>query len=378
MKKFLIVVVVFCSLILNFNLNLKILKQDYSDDFALLTQSMEDNSSVKNENGETIICTYLIFDEENNFLAERTDCEVGDRIVDKDFNVFEVYFVDNEFYLAKAKFVETLKKNSITKNQFNPFSSLTEDKKIGLYMTHNDESFIIGDGTDSIYGAGGIHDIAKELAYQLENYNINIILDETLHIPHDSSAYVRSRPTTIRLLNEEVNALFDIHRDGVPRSHYITSVNDIERCQIRIVVGLSNANRERNLELARYLIQVGDELYPWLFKDIYMAKNTYNQDLSSKCLLFEMGTYTMEKDMVLDSTAELSNIINTTLFNTTIDEEGNLTINSDNADMTIDEYMNEESSNISIWIIIFAGVVLIFCIGFIAIRNRKHNIKSNA
>ncbi|MDD2445734.1 MAG: stage II sporulation protein P [Clostridia bacterium] len=371
MRKILILFAFVCFALINLLTIYNILINQKSSYLTkpIFAQNIE-SSLVKNENGEIVVYTYLIFDKENNFLAERTDCEVGDRIIDKDFNVFEVYYVDNEFYLAKAKFIETLRKNKITKKQFNYISELIENKKIGLYMTHNDESYIIGDGTDSIYGKGGIHDIAKELAYKLENKNIDIILDETLHIPHNSTAYARSRPTAIKLLNENVSALFDIHRDGIPREHYITNINETERCQIRIVVGLSNANKEKNLEFAKYLIQVGEELYPWLFKDIYMAKNNYNQDLTSKCLLFEMGTYTMEKDMVFDSTTELAEIINTTLFNTTIDIDGNLTINGDK-ELTIDEYFNNQSSGFNMWIMIFISSCLIIFIMLIMFKPRK-------
>lgn len=366
MKKFLILFAIICFIIINIFGN-NFINQNFFYSKQLLAQSVE--NSVKNEKGETVVYTYLIFDEENNFLAERTDCEVGDKIIDKDLNVFEIYYVDNEFYLAKARFIETLKKSKVIKKQFENISDL-ENKKIGLYMTHNDESYTIGDGTDSFYGKGGIHDIAKDLAYKLENKNINVILDETLHIPHNSTAYTRSRPTAIRLLNEDVNALFDIHRDGIPKEHFAVNVNGTERCQIRIVVGLSNANKEKNLEFAKYLFQVGEELYPWLFKDIYMAKNNYNQDLSSKCLLFEMGTYAIEKELVLNSTAELADIINTTLFKTTIDESGNLTINGENAEPTIDEYFNS-SSSFNVWIIVFIGSSLIIFITLIVFRPKK-------
>lgn len=367
MKKILLINVIIFLIIINILIGQTNIPYSAS---ILQAQNFE-YETVKNEKGERVEFTYLIFDEENNFLSERTDCEVGDRIIDKDFNVFEVYFVDNEFFLAKAKFVETLKKSKISKKQINRISSSAEEKKIGLYMTHNDESYILGDGTDSIYGAGGIHDIAIKLKEELEKHNINITIDETLHIPHNSSAYARSRPTAVKLLNENVNAVFDIHRDGIARVNYVANVNDEERCKIRIVVGLGNSNMEKNLEFATIIFQIGNELYPWLFKDIYMAKNTYNQDLASKCLLFEMGTYTIEKDLVFDSTVELADVINTTLFNTTIDENGSLTINGDETDLTINEYLNEVDTGNIIWIIIFLASILIFVIASIIYKNRN-------
>ena len=73
---------------------------------------------------------------------------------------------------------------------------------------------------------------------------------------------------------------------------------------------------------------VAEELYPWLIKDIYYATGHYNQALSNKSLLFEMGSHLVEKNLVLESVAPLADVINTTVFGTTVNEEsGDLTIN---------------------------------------------------
>mgnify|MGYP003301665834 CR=1 FL=1 len=56
----------------------------------------------------------------------------------------------------------------------------------------------------------------------LTKKGLSVVHDETLHIPHNSSAYSRSRTTANKLLQNGANAIFDIHRDGASRSFYLT------------------------------------------------------------------------------------------------------------------------------------------------------------
>ena len=81
-----------------------------------------------------------------------------------------------------------------------------------------------------------------------------------------------------------------------------------------------------------YLLGVASEVCDWLFLDIYYASGHYNQGLANKLLLFEMGSHLVEKDLVKQTVPELAKVVNTALFNTTVDtESGDLTING-NAD----------------------------------------------
>lgn len=249
---------------------------------------------------------YQIYENET-FLFERPAVKTGDIIITKDFSQYEVYLVDEINLIAKVKNIEDLEKPKITKKAISQIS--TTNKKISLYMTHNDESYLIGDGTDSVYGSGGIHDVANRLAYYFKQKGVNIVLDETLHIPHNSSAYARSKVTAQKLLDDNPNALFDIHRDGVSRSAYSVKYDNKERCQVRIVVGQANPNKAQNLKFAKYLMSVAETICPWLFCDIYYAAGHYNQNLYEKALLFEMGTYTMEKELVMETVPDLVNVI---------------------------------------------------------------------
>ncbi len=304
------------------------------------------NYALDEENGGGIVYNFLVFDEEGNLIFERSNVELGDIIITKDFNKYEIVDIDITTKIAKAKFVEKIKKPQIVKKQNGPKTNDVVDKKIGLYMTHNDESFVIGDGVSSINGAGGIHDIAKTISTEMSKLGIKTTLDETIHNPHNSLAYSRSEKTAKKLKNMGVDALFDIHRDGVARSVYVKNIDGVDRCKVRIVVGQANPNKDINLEFATYLFAVAEEYCPWLFLDIYLAKGHYNQSLSPKSLLFEMGTYLAEKDLVKNTVPYLVSVINTTLYSATV-EDTNSAPNDDKNEVIDSGNIENGGSNIT-------------------------------
>ena len=281
------------------------------------------NYALDEENGGGIVYNFLVYDEDGNLIFERSSVELGDIIITKDFKKYEVVDIDITTKIAKAKLVGKIKKPQIVKNENGFGINNIVEKKIGLYMTHNDESFVVGDGVSSIDGKGGIHDIAKTISAEMQKLNIKTTLDETIHNPHNSSAYSRSEKTAKKLIDSGADAVFDIHRDGVARSVYVKNVDGVERCKVRIVVGQANPNKDINLEFATCLFAVAEVYCPWLFLDIYFAKGHYNQSLSPKSLLFEMGTYLAEKDLVKNTVPYLTNVINTTLYSSTIEESEN-------------------------------------------------------
>lgn len=324
---------------------------------------------------------FIVFTTNGNYLFEKSNVEVFDNYISKDFEMFEIINVNYKNNTATARFVKQLKRPKVSINP-NPSQISATDRKIALYLTHNDESFVPSDGYDSVYGAGGIHDVAKEFKKQLQLLGVNVLLDETLHIPHNSSAYSRSETTAKNLLkNHNPDAIFDVHRDGVSRSYYATKVNGEERSKIRIVVGQANPNKEENLDFALYLISVAEEKYPWLFADVYYAKGHYNQALLNKSLLFEMGTYLIEKELVLKSVAPLADVVNTALYNTTVDGgSGEIVIGGSETALTptVNEHLNNISqknklkTTIGIVTIVSVSVLIGVFVTVVIIKDKKY------
>lgn len=195
-------------------------------------------------------------------------------------------------------------------------SDSTDGKKlIAMYVTHSDESYVPSDGTQSIEGQGGIYDVARQFRDALQARGIDVILDESTHLPHDSGAYRRSRRTAERLLQNRPDAIIDIHRDGIPNAdEYVATIDGENASQVRLLVGRSNQNSEVNRAFAKEIKAVADKKYPGLVKDIFIGKGNYNQDLSPNAILLEFGTHTISKERVLNSTDVMADVVSTTLY----------------------------------------------------------------
>ena len=146
-------------------------------------------------------------------------------------------------------------------------------------------------------------------------------------------------------------------------------------------MGKSNPNFEVNEEFALYVVAVANELYPWLITDIYYGSGHYNQSINGKALLFEMGTYLIEKELIIDSMDELADVVTTALYNTTVNENsGELTINGveDKENITVNELIEEKSEKpisvlaVCIVIVIMASIS-ISAIYFFIINMKKQS-----
>ncbi|HQA07420.1 MAG TPA: stage II sporulation protein P [Syntrophomonadaceae bacterium] len=166
----------------------------------------------------------------------------------------------------------------------------TSGKKLAIYHTHNDESYILTSGKAAEPPDGDILNVGDVMAEALRRSGFTIVHNKNNHNPHDINAYNRSRRTAVQLLKDSPDAVFDIHRDSAPLKSYLTTINGVETAQVMIVIGRSNPNMSANLEFARQVKATADQLYPGLMRGIYMGRGSYNQDLYPRALLFEIGT----------------------------------------------------------------------------------------
>ncbi len=290
---------------------------------------------------------YVVYDENGEIICEKSAIEIGDGFITPDFNEYEIIKIENHkgyARLVKKRQPPNIKsQKNLAKQKMAQRGQLS--KKICLYLTHNDESYTPTDGYDSVYGKGGIHDVAKEFQSQLNKKGISVVLDETLHIPHNSSAYTRSGVTAKRLLDSQrPDAMFDVHRDGVSKSYYYVTNNGEGYSKIRIVVGKSNPNFDENYSFAQTVFALGNSMYPFLFSDIYLGKGHYNQALQPTDLLFEMGTYLIEKEYVMKSLPLLANVVETALYQSQTDENGDIAVDDN---QTADDIVNVKPPNLS-------------------------------
>lgn len=263
---------------------------------------------------------YTIYDQDDKELfVIAWDVSKDDEYLSGDNRRYRIISVNQQDHTAKAEYIETVTLPDVDVSMMDDVEAAmaqqNDDKKIALYCTHSDESYIPSDGTSSKPEKGGIYDVAEAFKAGLEKRGVKVDLDETSHVPHDAGAYRRSRRTALELIRkDQPAATFDIHRDAVPQTQYVTTVAGENAAKVRIVIGRRNPNRKANEALAYKIKALADKVYPGMLKDIYYGKGDYNQDLSPRSLLFEFGTYDHTKDRAENSAKIFANVVSTAMF----------------------------------------------------------------
>ena len=132
--------------------------------------------------------------------------------------------------------------------------------------------------------------VGDAFAKRLTELGYDVSHSKALHDPHDANAYHRSRRTAMKLLREQPIAIFDIHRDSAPLKVYSTTINGENVAKLLLVVGRQNQNRQTTMDYARSIKSATDAKYRGLIRGIFIAHGNYNQDLSPRSLLVEVGT----------------------------------------------------------------------------------------
>ncbi|MBE5782996.1 MAG: stage II sporulation protein P [Clostridiales bacterium] len=259
---------------------------------------------------------YRIVDASGKLLTHYAGVpDAGDEYISGDNRHFRIQTVDPENQTATAVSLGTFQLPDVSWlfESTQPVSA--QRRAVALYCTHSDESYKPTDGVTSDEERGGIYDVAETFKSALEQQGITVYYSDETHHPHDAGAYRRSRATAASLIEEGVDAVMDIHRDGIPDPEsYESEVEGEDTTMVRLLVGRSNQNADANKEFAAQIKAVADEIYPGLIKDIYIGKGSYNQDLMSQSVLLEFGTYTNHKEDVLASTGYMADVMNKTLY----------------------------------------------------------------
>lgn len=250
---------------------------------------------------------------------------MDDEYISQDNKRYRVVQVDNEHSTAVARYVEDVVLWADMDKAMLSTVAQQGQKKVALYCTHTDESYIPGDGSEAKPEKGGVLDVANQLTDALKKKGVDATVDDSPHDPHDAGAYRRSRSSAMNLMEQkQPDMLLDIHRDGVPNAQeYDKNIAGQDASRVRFVVGRSNQNMAANEDTAKKLKAIADQKYPGLVKDIYVGKGSYNQDLMPNALLMEFGTHTMEKTRALDSTGFIADVVATYLGASGTDNNNN-------------------------------------------------------
>lgn len=187
----------------------------------------------------------------------------------------------------------------------------TGDKDVVfIYNTHNRESFLphlpgVTSPASAHHDEVNITKVSERLANRLTTNGIGNVVDQTdiASLVQEKNwdytkSYAASRPVVEEAVatNGDLQYVFDIHRDSLPREKTTKKINGEEVAKILFVIGAEYTSYEKNLSLATDLHYLIEEKYPGLSRGVLTKKGAgtngiFNQDLSKNALLIEFGGY---------------------------------------------------------------------------------------
>lgn len=185
------------------------------------------------------------------------------------------------------------------------------DSSVFIYHSHSWEGFLpLIDDEDVKPSDSSSTDKNKNvvlvgtmLTDKLKEYGINTIHNEENAAKALSekgwnyqNSYTLSRELvdTVTSQNNNIEYYIDIHRDSSRKENTTTMINGTRYARLYFVVGQAHKNYEGNLMFAKEIHEKLEEKYPGLSRGVYLKSKSegngvYNQDISNKSLLVEVG-----------------------------------------------------------------------------------------
>lgn len=173
------------------------------------------------------------------------------------------------------------------------------EKKILLYFTHTSEAFTPGNGQAPVHIVEVGDMIAKKLAEKEIGVSVNKTdIGELLNKKGKkySASYEESRAVVASAQQQQpsLEYLIDIHRDSQLKDVTTAVINGKSMAKTVFVVGGEHQGYEENARFAAALHELFEQYYPGLSRGVIVKSGSqtngkFNQDLSKRAVLIEMG-----------------------------------------------------------------------------------------
>jgi stage II sporulation protein P len=177
-----------------------------------------------------------------------------------------------------------------------------------IYHSHSWEAFNplmeeVNTNVSSIDTDENIVLVGSMLANELNEYGIETLHDQTNIAKElrdngmtwtDSYEYTRDLVTQAASNNQNINYFIDVHRDAASKDVTTMEIEGKSYARLYFVVGEENKNYKQNLKFVEALNAALEKEYPGIsrgiyLKDRYEGNGVYNQDVSDKAILIEVG-----------------------------------------------------------------------------------------
>lgn len=175
--------------------------------------------------------------------------------------------------------------------------------RVFIYHTHTSESYsdvgIYSDYYRTTDKTNNVVSVGNRLVQELEKYGMYAVQDTTVHdYLSFGKAYEASLKTIKKRMNEDkYDILIDIHRDALAANETFrptAEINGETVAKLMFVIGtdtagLSHDEWMENLKFAIAFQERANRMYPGLFRDIHLSTSRYNQHMSNKAVIVEVG-----------------------------------------------------------------------------------------
>ncbi len=245
-------------------------------------------------------------------LTTSIEVHVGDQFLNEDNTLYTVISVDGQQAVAERTGQVDLRSFLLPQTLAVDQDAIpvqARQGQVGIYHTHGWESYRPSDGTTQRVGRGGIFDVGDAMAAGFQDRGITVERS-----PNQERDYSTSRRTAMDLLKSGSSVIIDVHRDTAPASEYRHTIGGEVATKALLVVGRQNPNMAVNQELAYRIKGAADSSNPGLIRGIFMAHGNYNQDLSPRAVLVELGSASSAKEAASRSAYAFAGIIADLLF----------------------------------------------------------------
>lgn len=174
---------------------------------------------------------------------------------------------------------------------------VTDDPLVIIYHTHSSESYMPYKASNYHREdeKGTVREVGDVLERELEKKGINVIHDKTVHDrPSYNESYNKSLATIQELVKKYPTAVYiiDLHRDAAAASATegkYTIIDGKRVAKFSVVVGQANENYVELYDHAKKVVGRAGEMYDGFGGAIIEKNYYYNEFLSNKTLLLEVG-----------------------------------------------------------------------------------------
>jgi stage II sporulation protein P len=201
-------------------------------------------------------------------------------------------------------------KKATEKSNQPPTQTTNGKKVVFIYHSHSYESYLPllqgvknPDDATSSNNSVNVVGVGDMLAADLEDkgigsehsvINVAQKLQERGWTSNNAYQYSRELVKEAMASDQDLKFMIDIHRDSLRKNKTTTSINGKSYARLDFIVGEANPNFKQNLELAKQLHAAVEKKYPGLSRGVFskdktMGNAVYNQDLSPRAILIEVG-----------------------------------------------------------------------------------------